>query len=102
VDDSDLLKDDVGQVQAKQYCDQKDRRTALDYKKKNNEIHKQQEEEEKQKKDEEEVCVCVCVSGLRLRMWYTVMHEIPISSHPILMTSLPYPRTQWYYSSSTP
>ncbi len=40
------------------------------------------------------VCVCVCVSGLRLRMGYTVMHEIPISSPPILMTSLPYPRTQ--------
>ncbi len=26
--------------------------------------------------------------------WGTVMHEIPISSFPILMTSLPYPRTQ--------
>ncbi len=40
------------------------------------------------------VCVCVCVSGLRLRMGYTVMHEIPISIPPTLMTSLPYPRTQ--------
>ncbi len=38
--------------------------------------------------------LCVCVSGLRLQMGYTVMHEIPISSPPILMTSLPYPRTQ--------
>jgi hypothetical protein len=37
---------------------------------------------------------CVCVSGLRLRMGYTVMHEIPISSPPISITSLPYPRTQ--------
>ncbi len=39
------------------------------------------------------VCVCVCVlaSGYG---WGTVMHEIPISSSPILMTSLPYPRTQ--------
>ncbi len=26
--------------------------------------------------------------------WGTVMHEMPISSSPILMTSLPYPRTQ--------
>jgi hypothetical protein len=38
--------------------------------------------------------VCVFFSGLRLRMGYTVMHEIPISSPPILMTSLPHPRTQ--------
>jgi hypothetical protein len=38
--------------------------------------------------------VCVCVSGLRLWMGYTVMHEIPISSPPISMTSIPYPRTQ--------
>jgi hypothetical protein len=48
------------------------------------------------------VCVCVCVSGLWLRMGYTVMHGIPISSPPILMTSLPYPRTQWYYPSGPP
>jgi hypothetical protein len=41
-----------------------------------------------------EISVCVCVSDLWLRMGYTVMHEIPISSPPILMTSLPYPRTQ--------
>ncbi len=47
-------------------------------------------------------CVCVCVSGLQLQMGYTLMHEIPISSPPILMTSLPYPRTQQYYSSSAP
>ncbi len=47
------------------------------------------------------VCVCVCVlaSGYG---WGTVMHEIPISSFHILMTSLPYPRTQQYYSSSAP
>jgi hypothetical protein len=37
------------------------------------------------------VCVCVLASGYG---WGTVMHEIPISSFPILMTSLPYPRTQ--------
>jgi hypothetical protein len=37
------------------------------------------------------VCVCVLASGYN---WGTVMHEIPISSFPILMTSLPYPRTQ--------
>jgi hypothetical protein len=37
------------------------------------------------------VCVCVLASGYG---WGTVMHEIPISSSPILMTSLPYPRTQ--------
>ncbi len=46
------------------------------------------------------VCVFVFLaSGYR---WGTVMHEIPISSFPILLTSLPYPRTQQYYSSSAP
>jgi hypothetical protein len=41
---------------------------------------------------DEAVMVCVFLaSGYG---WGTVMHEIPISSSPILMTSLPYPRTQ--------
>jgi hypothetical protein len=36
----------------------------------------------------------VCVFLASGYGWGTVMHEIPISSSPILMTSLPYPRTQ--------
>ena len=38
-------------------------------------------------------CVCVCVFLASGYGWGTVMHEISISSFPILMTSLPYPRT---------
>jgi hypothetical protein len=48
-------------------------------------------EEAKQNREDNVVCVCVLTSGYN---WGTVMHEIPISSFPILMTSLPYPRTQ--------
>ncbi len=42
------------------------------------------------------MCVCVLASGYR---WGTVMHEIPIFSFPISMTSLPYPRTQYIKAS---
>ncbi len=39
-------------------------------------------------------CVCVYVFLASGYGWGTVMHEIPTSSFPISMTSLPYPRTQ--------
>jgi hypothetical protein len=39
------------------------------------------------------VCVCVCVFLASDYEWFTVIHEIPISSAQT-MTSLPYPRTQ--------
>ncbi len=38
--------------------------------------------------------ICVCAFLASGYGWGTVMHEIPISSSPILMTSLLYPRTQ--------
>ncbi len=45
--------------------------------------------------------VCVCVFLASGYGWVTVMHEIPISiAQPL--TSLPYPRTQEYYSSGPP